>query len=282
MPQPVNAKVKLLQREPGRCAELLQLGELMAVLSQRSAPLWLDSGSLLGMVRDGAPPSWDSDIDLGGWSRDLDRLLDAVRGEPTSIYRIRVLRYRHMPYEIALLPRRRGMLPVHIHLFDLAGGTAWSPQVLIIPDGTEGRLKVSNMTLTASRRALLALRRGAHHQRGSGGFEQRRSLSGAAALAGWTGFAAARRCLPRHRWARTWPFRALYRTFTWMVPAHHFQRLELLKVAGMELPVPGDIQDYLRLRYGDWRTPRRDWLYWADDGAIVQEAPEQALNKVKV
>lgn len=41
---------------------------------------------------------------------------------------------------------------------------------------------------------------------------------------------------------------------------------------GMEFKVPAETEEYLAYRYGkNWRTPKRDYVYYKDDGAITNE-----------
>jgi phosphorylcholine metabolism protein LicD len=54
------------------------------------------------------------------------------------------------------------------------------------------------------------------------------------------------------------------------VPARFYDTLETLVFEGKTFAVPSCPTEYLALRYGaDWRTPRTDWNYARDDGAIV-------------
>lgn len=36
------------------------------------------------------------------------------------------------------------------------------------------------------------------------------------------------------------------------------------EINGIEVPVPQHPQEHLALRYGDWRTPAKEWDYWTD------------------
>lgn len=38
----------------------------------------------------------------------------------------------------------------------------------------------------------------------------------------------------------------------------------------MQLPIPTQVEDYLTARYGDWRTPVKEWNFLKDDRAIEQ------------
>lgn len=49
-------------------------------------------------------------------------------------------------------------------------------------------------------------------------------------------------------WTRAGRFRAL--------PARHYQQTDAVTFHGREYRIPSDVEAYLTLRYGDWRTPR--------------------------
>ena len=54
------------------------------------------------------------------------------------------------------------------------------------------------------------------------------------------------------------------------VPARFYDRLESIEFSGKRFLVPSDPRGYLALRYGpDWQTPRKQWNYAKDDGAII-------------
>ena len=53
------------------------------------------------------------------------------------------------------------------------------------------------------------------------------------------------------------------------IPNRFFTDLSTITFYGMEFKVPSPVEEYLEYRYGkDWRTPKRDYIYYKDDGAI--------------
>lgn len=40
----------------------------------------------------------------------------------------------------------------------------------------------------------------------------------------------------------------------------------------MEFKIPSPVEEYLTYRYGeDWKTPKKDWRFYRDDGAIIKK-----------
>ncbi|RLF45878.1 MAG: hypothetical protein DRN09_01115, partial [Thermoplasmata archaeon] len=53
------------------------LRQVKEILDKYGVEYWLDSGTLLGAVRDGKFIPWDGDIDLGSLETEMGRLLKA-------------------------------------------------------------------------------------------------------------------------------------------------------------------------------------------------------------
>ena len=53
------------------------------------------------------------------------------------------------------------------------------------------------------------------------------------------------------------------------VPRHFYDNLSTLEFDGKAYPVPSDLDGYLTCRYGDWKTPVKEWNYLTDDRAAI-------------
>ncbi len=58
------------------------------------------------------------------------------------------------------------------------------------------------------------------------------------------------------------------------VPSHFYDNTQPITFRGKGYIAPAEVEDYLTFRYGDWRTPVKQWDYTKDDGAII--SPETA------
>lgn len=78
--------------------------EIVGFLRRHEIDFWLDQGTLLGVVRDGALLPWDKDIDISVWTDGFDRILEH-RDEVRRLgYYIEV----HEPRDTMFLSKPRG------------------------------------------------------------------------------------------------------------------------------------------------------------------------------
>ncbi|MBN1971922.1 MAG: LicD family protein [Candidatus Delongbacteria bacterium] len=54
------------------------------------------------------------------------------------------------------------------------------------------------------------------------------------------------------------------------VDARYYENFTTVDFQGSKLSIPKDYDDYLTCRYGDWRTPVKEWNFKKDDKAIVK------------
>lgn len=236
--------------------EISLFREVVSIARKHQVYFWLDQGSLLGAVRDGAFLPWDHDIDLGmilepGQAKALARDL-VMLGATVERY----------PYVLRVMRRHKDEKTIDLRIYTLQGDQAVT-QLRAVNLGSK--------TL-AHRVALKLVRMG-----------QRQSSK------------ARRFCLSQQRkscglvyWLWEWlflfsdlagqfsdKFRQSFRQriVDFKVPAYYFQKLDSITVYGMNLPTPSNREAYLEMKYKkDWRVPNKDWKYWRDDGALVKPA----------
>ena len=55
------------------------------------------------------------------------------------------------------------------------------------------------------------------------------------------------------------------------VDARHYDGFDTLGYGGRMLNIPRDVERYLAAKYGDWRTPVREWDCGKDERTIVAD-----------
>lgn len=243
-----------------------------ALLAEGLDHFWLDSGSLLGVARSGKPIDWDSDIDFGIWSDAVPALLTLLNKLSDKGYWVSHRRYYGHVYGATL--KIPGARTIHIHVYyrSADGKQACSPQTLCYykpASRTDEATPFQDYPWT--RKVLCKLHNAAispHHNNPLIHFVKKRILR-----RGWGLFVRIRSKVKREKWTTMYPFKALYATGTWVIPAQYFDTLTHMQVDSAMVPVPKDIDGYLTFRYAQWRIPVQEWCYWLDDGGQTPKSP---------
>ncbi len=213
---------------------------------------WLDQGTLLGVIREGDLLKTDHDLDLGMWADDYRKR------RPEILSRLRKKGYfveTYKPHQLSITDLHGSLSMINIALYRREDGRAVKDVYYPVSGGLADWLI----------RAVLFC---AHA--GAGTLEQKLNPGTAGRLA-----AAAGKIIPVPLWnilcysagRSQYLFRPHFRM---AVDERFFLHLETVEAAGLKLPVPGNPEAYLSLKYGlDWQTPKADWLYYKDDGAII-------------
>jgi hypothetical protein len=261
-----------------RSATTPDVDDLAAVtdlLEQHGCRYWVDSGTLLGLVRAGSLLSWDKDIDLAVLARDLPPLDDLRRSAQRRGFDADALRYRGHPYALSLRPREPGRLRAALHVYYPVGDALFSPQPqMYVPPPAPSLPFHSSPTGRVLRSVM---RRWLYPSPDATAAPQDlREGSLATTVARWVFHRIDQGLL-----ADTWPASDLMARLSWVIPSRLVLPLGRLEASGRAWPVPADTDGYLTYRYGDWRTPRRDWWYWRDDGAIRPGDPLQVARGLR-
>ena len=173
--------------------------DTMRILKKNSIPFWLDSGTLLGIVRDKKSIAWHANIDI------------AIPGEFYS---------KFMALQKEFFPKYRFK-----EILDC------SRRIWI--DGDVIRIKILKYFAKIRTTSLLV----------NISFKFKKE--------------------DKYRWVDT-------RSCKW-IDSHFFDTLDNITVQGNNYPIPSDVENYLTLRYGDWKNPQRYWISGIHDNAIVDE-----------
>ena len=253
---------------------LLSLADVLDTLGVK---YWLDSGLLLGCVREGGEIAWDSDIDLGMWADDTEKVLRSMPALRNSGLSVSYRRYRGLVYGFTIKDRRRNDLrPIHIHVYfrseELA--KAWSPQTVTFKRGFQRKGVDNGFAAWPNIRMTLAFLNEEARRRHEPAPVPTSLLRWGVYYPVWGALVLLRKQFDREGWASIWPYSTYYALYTWMIPESHFLELDSLWIGGVEFRVPANVESYLEARYGKWQTPVRDWCYWTDDGCIFPHPPE--------
>ena len=262
---------------PSHAAPHDGLLEMQRLLEEWEFSYWLDSGSLLGLIRDGGEIAWDSDIDLGIWERDVPRVLFALPELHARGYKVSYRKYRGRVYGFTIKDKAgQRFRPIHIHVYFRSGDIAWSPQTVKYRPVNREHDGEGFAPWPRLRRLMIGVQQGAATHREGTAMQQ--IWRKAVCLPVWAVVVMARRRLDRTWWDRLWPLSSMHTVYTWIVPARFFDHLEAWPHGAGAIPIPSETEAYLAARYGDWRTPVEDWCYWTDDGCLVKRRPEEALQ----
>lgn len=223
--------------------EEVMIGNLRVVkdvLDKVGVTIWLDSGALLGAVRNGKMIGWDTDIDLGAWYDNINKIVSAFplfkeRGFQVSLRR----RY-------GFVVIRKGGIDIEVVLFRRTGDYAWklcraSGNIELLLSGCLYALGLDTYWNPRGRRII----------RKSKLFLGPLPLKLKCFLTNVTWFV----------------MEGCDCIYPWVIPKHYFEKLSTIQFYGMEFNIPFNVEKYLEYRYGcNWRTPNKNWRL-IDDGA---------------
>jgi len=258
------------------CPSSPGLASAVDLMRESGVEYWLDSGALLGLVREGAELAWDSDIDFAIWEEAVPAFHRWIATLSPRGFRTSLRRYRGRIYGFTVTRGNlTGARPLHIHVYFHGEGFAWSPQTVVMQPPPPSRA-AGQYGQTFLNRMLL---------RSQSIYKNRAQLGGGSKIMAWlihipiwAIFVIPRNRLERQHWSVIWPFSVLYTTHTWVVPAEFFAAIVDLDTPLGTVPVPRQTEAYLSARYGDWKIPRQDWCYWMDDGCLHAGPPEIVLH----
>jgi hypothetical protein len=218
------------------------LREVKDVFDRNNVTFWLDSGILLGAVRDGKMIEGDTDIDLGTWYHDLNKIISTFS------------EFKKRGFDIVLNKKwtcvtlRRFDFNINVELYLKRYGYAWRVWRIarkgIFISILERCVNISNLRVYAKQKVTFVQR-----------IKNLSSLLPSTLKQLVTGAA----WLALHRLGCMVPE---------IIPKYYFEILSTISFYEMEFLIPCDVKRYLEYRYGsDWETPKEEWVYYRDDGA---------------
>lgn len=221
------------------------LRQVKEIFDKYEIEFWLDSGILLGLVRNNQLIPWDNDIDLGMWRKDITKL--KIKSPAYNELCDRGFDIYFLPDKIVL---EKNNFSINVSLFFLKGNKAIREPYLLYGKNKFGKFFRSLWWLFSVSYYGDALK-----------------LKTIAVRITQT--------LPKNlRRSIATLFLKIAKKFgcreiIWAVPKHFFVELSGIKFSGMNFKAPAKIKDYLKFHYGkDWRIPQKNWDSLTQDGAI--------------
>lgn len=235
---------------------------VLKVASELGIPVWLDQGTLLGIVRDEQIIPWDNDVDISSWFEDWNKeKVSAFRSRLLSLGATSLIIPRNGAMKITWQAKQRKPgqpleLPVNLVKYRRRDGYAvrW-----FMKPALDLRSVVGKMVIGIPCRCLRIVMRAYT--------SLRPDPSANAALI--QNLELVHKCL--------WLFRDRYlrggRMIEAKVPEGFFTDLQEIKLNSNSALVPANFEMYLKFKYGkDWKIPRQSWTPWKHDGAALFQA----------
>ena len=245
------------------------LREVKEILDKHGIEYWLDCGTLLGAIRDRKFIPWDSDIDLGMWEKDFDKIVsivDYLRDMGFEIhfglYHIGIIRWiRNKKYIVSIdayqekgdkavtfptiiHPRERYYIGNKIHIDIIKNKIRYAIKYFIwlfssppcIGDGPRFIPVKIHLILSKSISSLSS-----HY---------RQMIT---EILEWM--------------AKKLGYKFIYVE----VPIKYFKKLSTIKFYGVEFKIPSPPEEYLEYRYGkDWKIPKENYIWYREDEGVKQ------------
>ena len=222
------------------------LKQIKNLLDKHNIEHWLDEGTLLGVVREGKLIEWDHDIDLGTWIKNIEKIItifDEIRkiGLEVCFFEWnKHIKLLGIGYEIDInlyfLKNNKAVRYWHVHnkLGRVIDYLIW----------------IFHIKNPESRRFNIP-------------------------------FFVTKTLVKITNMLPTWINKKIIGILAKVyenngckkvevsVPSHFFTNLSSMKFYNETFKIPKETEEYLEYRYGkDWRIPKRDYVYYRDDGAV--------------
>ena len=226
-----------------------QLKEILDLLHRHDITYWLDSGTLLGLMREGKLLKNDMDIDIGVWSDEDQKLKKIFSTINESGYTIYSASYKGQIFKYNFIPNHnKHKRKVDINLFREAKGHAWCPMYYFIFTSNHEKSEARGRKASGALRSVI------------------RSC--------WNRLNE-KVCLTVD--ISSFPWRPFLNVGTWWIPVKYFKKV--VYHDGLNAYTPLDWEEYLEFRYGSWQKKVKGWVFYRDDGGIEELEPSAVIRQ---
>ncbi len=219
-----------------------QLSDVIKKIGKIKVDYWVDSGTLLGLVREGCLLDGDNDIDIGVWSEDEKKILLAFDLYFKDDYSLKKYYFKNKIFKLKFIPICAEKRKIDICLFNRYRGFAWCFQSLFF----RKKNKPFYYLMAIIEHVFTA-----------------KYINNSSNL-----------------FYGKYPLLLFRRPGFWKVPLQHFENTENFNFQGIDIKTPSDTDKYLSLRYGDWRSAKSNWNFMTDDGLLIRKFPNKLLEKL--
>lgn len=222
-----------------------QLAWVTELFDANDVTHWVESGTLLTLVRSGELTKYDDDIDVAILASDVDTVERLVPEVEDEGYRVQSRSYHGRTYKFQFIPTKEGgrrsrtnRRLVDVMVFRRRETHAWTAQSQV-----KTEFDVPGLGPVVDRGYPLVRQ----YARSAGGDVE----------------------------VTSFPKRTLLRVYTLWLPRKYVDDTTYDEELGVRRPAAVD--DYLTFRYGDWRTPVAEWSL-TDDGAVRRAEPLELVR----
>jgi phosphorylcholine metabolism protein LicD len=133
-----------------------QLKFIIEQLEKHEINYWVDSGTLLGLVRDGKLIKGDNDIDISVWDTEIEKIQEFANKLKLQSYEARMCYYKKTPVKIKINKKGQERV-IDINFFRKINGFAWCIQPIIKTEKSITQLFVSKYILPIYKKSPVSL-----------------------------------------------------------------------------------------------------------------------------
>ena len=215
----------------------LQLKTFLNILNKRGIEYWIDSGTLLGLIREGDVLSDDQDIDIGIHINQLNRIKHkSIKRIYRKLgYKWRVETYNGKIFKFKLYPRdKNNKLLIDINIYQQKNEEfLWCPSTYFVSS--------KNIFFKKYQRLLKFF---------------------------W-------RKISQKIEVNEPPYNKVQKSYTWTIPYEYYKDIKFNNE--FYCYMFKDKEKYLSYRYGLWEEKNENWDTFLDDGGLIKEAPEKFI-----